>query len=847
MTHTIRLIRLKFIDTAEDEQTWSLNVRKQWEGTNKMALRVVAGTRVVGVTPPKPLQWYPYTGLSWETEHSSMATFAVDFGAESPNVLFEVIGLAKPPGTVLGIVFWSAESFIGSGSQYARQTLHVFRTGTGAGGYKKPRDASTVHAVIEVEIQAMTPPPTPRRLSAASASDAAAATAASNAGAASSSSPPEDTTTNNKTTSGATPSPASPSSPPSAQASSVSAYRKSMRLSLQPRGALSAAAIAAAASSDDAATAAAQLKASNAHLTTDMPLSYTFGMVRTSVLDLYFPNQLLSEGTAISPMAAPSSSSAFSSSSPAPASDAGGGGMSPTLSSASPSSSNFTTTTVRRMTASASGSIIVSNIICVANLSETANLSMQLIARGAGGADTAAALIFNPPGGVIVLPNQRAFFSVTWNSEKPLSSHLVEDVQLLLSGPDVSPAPVTFRVHFSDPKNNQLYAPYHYWANGTLVTNRPLNTHRELPFIRSVLPVFMVQQEMLNAMGNLLGSAGGYGHHLHHPSGSHHHAGGGGGGANSMGMGLAGSFNSGPHLGRQNSEFGFGSDYDFADDGLMVRDSDTGLHRRVVSSGAVGPALLPGGTRLSPHVSLSNTARGDAAEGNNNNNNQKGGGGCLAAQMKLLAVRSWRGEHARCTLRLGTLFGFPMMTSSSLREGTAPSFKVLAQLLNTHHTYSHGKEGSDTNDAAAAAGEEGAVAAGGNNSNTFGWAFEGGASEAETQEVYQTLSGSLRWNTDDKIVLLKRPNATLAQFLRLTLVECDPSDRGDETPIAAAIVSLPTDTASTLQPVPIFVAFYVFDTFSLFDSLPTSSLVMRGAAIKFSHVRGGGGGTAGSQ
>eukprot|EP00742_Colponemidia_sp_Colp-10_P023656 GILJ01028223.1.p1 GENE.GILJ01028223.1~~GILJ01028223.1.p1 ORF type:complete len:286 (+),score=40.09 GILJ01028223.1:3-860(+) len=281
--------------------------------------------------------------------------------------------------------------------------------------------------------------------------------------------------------------------------------------------------------------------------------------------------------------------------------------------------------------------------------------------------------------------------------------------------------------------------------------------HRELPFIRSVLPIFILQQG---------GSASAGSGNLGRSSGEYYGA-------------LAGA---------QMSADGEGEDW------FMVRDGDTGLNRKVVSSGAVGPPLLPDGTKIEGNGTNSglfssawNAISGSKAKRTAVTPPPSGD------QLQLLAIRSWRQQAAKCTLHLGSLFGFPMMTSSSTGEGSAPSFKIMAQTLS----------GS--------------------------WQIDG---IDDTQEVYQTLSGTLRWSTEDHIVLRKAANAPTAQFLRLTLMECAPSDR-DETPIAAGIVSLPTDSASPLQPVPLFIAFYVFDTFTLYDQLPTSSLIMKGAAMRF--------------
>ncbi|RNF24271.1 uncharacterized protein Tco025E_02630 [Trypanosoma conorhini] len=148
-------------------------------------------------------------------------------------------------------------------------------------------------------------------------------------------------------------------------------------------------------------------------------------------------------------------------------------------------------------------------------------------------------------------------------------------------------------------------------------------------------------------------------------------------------------------------------------------------------------------------------------------------------------------KTCQCTIHLGTIRGFPMVYEVS--TGISPSFQVSLTLLDQQ-----------------------------------GWQVVKG----ETKASYQSASGSLRW--DDELVLTKWPGATSKQFARLNLTEVRPRD-GDETPIGAALVSLYRLDRTRLQ-VGIQLAFHVYETYSLYDTLHSSSLLMTDAFITFSEL-----------
>ncbi|ESL09249.1 hypothetical protein TRSC58_03034 [Trypanosoma rangeli SC58] len=148
-------------------------------------------------------------------------------------------------------------------------------------------------------------------------------------------------------------------------------------------------------------------------------------------------------------------------------------------------------------------------------------------------------------------------------------------------------------------------------------------------------------------------------------------------------------------------------------------------------------------------------------------------------------------KTCQCAIHLGTIRGFPMVYE--VLTGISPLFQVSLTLLDQQ-----------------------------------GWQVVKG----ETNASYQSASGSLRW--DDQLVLRKWPGASSKQFARLNLTEVRPRD-GDETPIGAALVSLYRLDCTRLQ-VGIQLAFHVYETYSLYDTLHSSSLLMTDAFITFSEL-----------
>jgi hypothetical protein len=342
---------------------------------------------------------------------------------------------------------------------------------------------------------------------------------------------------------------------------------------------------------------------------------------------------------------------------------------------------------------------------------------MVLAAKG----DSLAAR-FHPQNGVVVMPGQRAYFSVTWSLGMPPGAALrdLHEVELLISGGPKPHPSVMFRVHMAIPRDEAVLAPFHYWVNTTCVTNRPLHPTQDLPFVRSVLPVFLFHRQAALVNDALMGT---------HTEGD--------------------------------------LDADF-----MIKDCDTGL-QRYVAGGMAGPGALEAGSAL--------FRRGATSE--------------------YIPPIDFSDVPCVGTITLGKVVGVPVLYSSSINgsSGVAPAFKLTAQMLDSRWAFDNEEDPTAPR-----------------------------SSVAETVFVYQSVSGVLQWPTTFQFY--KAAGASPDQFLRITLVEVSPID-DDEMPVAACVVTIPSLTANEGQRIPIRTAFYVLDSYSLYDQLPNISLLLKGATI----------------
>ncbi|CCW66339.1 unnamed protein product [Phytomonas sp. Hart1] len=414
-----------------------------------------------------------------------------------------------------------------------------------------------------------------------------------------------------------------------------------------------------------------------------MPLEYNYTAVRVSTMDLYYPPFLLSDA----------------------------------------------------------GQYIVSNVICVMNMTESSSLAMQLVPLK----EASVYINIEPPNVITVRPQQRMYFSATWiHSQKACMRAL--EIRLVVNGLQRPSAPIVIKAHLTIPQPTTTNIPYHYWVNTTCITNRSILASQELPILRAILPVYRV-----------LSSSG-----FVDPT---------------EGMIVAFDKDKGEQVLLRN-------------DGMPLTMSRPGSQW---SKLAMDSALRRDGVIQGIDISQTNIT--DLFSESLLNAN-----GSFVVQeadqvdsfpMRRPLLNLYQ-KTCMCTIVLGTIYGFPMVLG--LSTGISPSFQVSITLLDQK-----------------------------------GWQIVIG----DTLPSYQSASGSLRWI--EHLVLLKWPGADSTQFIRLNLTEVRPQD-GDETPIGAGLISLNRmDRIHAMNS--LSVAFYVYETYSLYDQLNSSSLLMKDVKVIFSEMR----------
>jgi hypothetical protein len=156
--------------------------------------------------------------------------------------------------------------------------------------------------------------------------------------------------------------------------------------------------------------------------------------------------------------------------------------------------------------------ITVSNVICACNTS-LVSLWVNVQVNGVGH------YTVTPVGGLVLRPGQRAYFAVTYVKRQPQpmsprdpnapqavvlpsASGGTDTVEIYCVEVDTSEAhpPTILTVHDDAPRSaEQLCRPFHYWLNGSCLTNRPLPME-EAVYVRSVLPVFSAEANAQDAM-----------------------------------------------------------------------------------------------------------------------------------------------------------------------------------------------------------------------------------------------------------------------------------------------------------------------------------------------------------
>lgn len=681
VTFSLHVMRLQFIETAEDSAQWAARVRRQWGAGPVVVLRASLGSQVVGLTPPQPIFFAnmfsavdhaatsrtlrtgvsstgpgpsSMSGIDWaETVSFDMPSLS----AQNSVITLETLNFASIPPQMSGIVVVNARSFVlhalsPGALSWRRPTLsqryalHCSPIGISTLGDKDV----TTHAVLVVELRATVPHTCIHGEQQVSGGNSVNASFAGVV--------PSDVLLDDALHGG----------------SFVS------NNSLVP-------------------TSRGPSPGRVHHSSTLCPLDFNFGPVRLSTLRLYFPTCFLN----------------------------------------------------------ASGDYVVSNVVCAMNNTERSVLSLQLAVKSRGGErrntaiNPATLLVVNPKDAVLVRPQQRAFFSVTWGiGQNPVGFNALQEsllVQLTVTGTTTPTQPIELQVQCATPQSDENY-PFHYWVNTTVLSNRAVGEDGgELAYVRSVLPVYLL---------------------LH------------GGG-------------------RSNDDDGSAA--------LVVRNKDQG-----------GMVVLRSGSSMAPVIPESSFASGfdgsatmrSALSSSTSSTSRfydllRRRGYDVGAPLEVpkLAVAE---QRVRCVLHIGFIRGLPMVFSTS-----SP---------------------------AAAAVPDGSAASSDATSNNTAPAFRVSLSalqpgwtvvKAETSPAYQTQSGGIYWG-GDTLVAIKDRDAPLLQCLRIDLNEVNLLD-DDEIPIGCALVSLPA-APNVPQVSQMLTVFYVFDSYSLYDKLNSSSLLLKDSVME---------------
>eukprot|EP00796_Vickermania_ingenoplastis_P008544 gene8544-5991_t len=407
---------------------------------------------------------------------------------------------------------------------------------------------------------------------------------------------------------------------------------------------------------------------------------------------------------------------------------------------------------------SGTGQYIVSNVLCAMNMTESSSLAMQLVPLK----EAREYLQTSPPSIITVRPQQRAYFTATWDLRKTAyRSGPRLELELLVHGSHTPTARILLQVHHTTPHSTSSDVPYMYWVNNTCLCNRPLISPDELPLLKEVLPVY-----------RLVSSSRRWG-------------------------GRGGKL---PHAPSAPARF-----------------------PSPLTASPRGPRQIPGAAGSSPSATLASPVT-DGEDGALDTNASFVLSAAAREEMMSAAAEARRGEHphplspssnveerqtstrrvyyrgpllniqqrtCRCSLTLGPIRGFPFLESLT---GQPNAFRIAVTLLDK-----------------------------------VGWKVLVG----ETRPSYPTASGSLQWN--ETLWLQKWPGATHFQFCRLHLSEVRSSD-GDETPIGAGLISLPS-LSRIHECVPSFVAFSVYETYSQYDQMSSPSLLMKDMTLRFSDIR----------
>lgn len=804
VTFALHVLRFQLIETAEEGQLWSSRVRRQWGSGNVIALRAMMGSTVVGLTPPQalhfssdvaspppsttsindgnsasslngPQQRQPrrFSGIEWPESMS----FDLPWSSVASAVLtLEVLSFATIPPRVCAISVVNAQSFI----------QHSLSTSAFSSRRPVLTQRFAVHSYPSLAGSESSDknPPTHAVLVVELRATSASAVAASFCD-----------------VGGGSGNVSFVSNVPQSGNVSFTLAGGRQQQNSSRNGSFAPPLTTVGNSSAVGGSIPGRSNPAAASSTSLSPLDFNFGPVRVSTLRMYFPTCFLND----------------------------------------------------------SGQYVVSNIICAMNNTENGVLSLQLVARRRGGErrdaaiDPSQLLLVYPREPVLVRPQQRAFFSLTWGiGRSPVGFRSLQEsvlVQLCVAGPVVPSSPIEFEVMCAHPPQDSAtdHYPFHYWVNTTMLTNRPLSEERELPYVRSVLPVFLFLKEARARRRSLL---------------------------------ALGHADAAAILGAQQRTNGSssavstrGDDEDDAD--LLVRDKDGGGFV-IVDRTMTGAAL----SWSSPQRSAGGGSASSISVAASQEDLVSTGLAWLQPYGQFDSLKSiprlrFMKRCVRCVLHLGSVRGLPMMYTqigtnavaaavairSTGTAGSASSEQPPVSLPPvtplSHAPAFFVSEDTDststTTIAAAAAGSSGGDTVSGSSPTAesisapafrvtmtalqSGWTVVRGESNA----AYQTQSGSINWH-GDTLVALKQPDAALGQCFRLDLNEVNAEDN-DEMPIGCTVMALPEhepDSEGECGGMPRFYralcAFFVYDSFSQYDKLQHSALLLRETVWEFQEI-----------
>ncbi|CUG86318.1 Hypothetical protein, putative [Bodo saltans] len=789
---SLHLQRFQFIETAEDPVQWANRVRRQWGGsTPTLSLRVTLGTRIIGLTPPQAIDFGGIkaaggssTGFSGNTSmtnasghqvnnrsgslesgggaSSSSSSFVginwlgmgggvtFDLPNLAPNnamLTLEILNFATVPPTLSGIsvihaavLSTLATSKPGPFSQRRptltqRFAVHCFPN---ANATIRDKDTTT-HAVLMAEVRITS----------------LAAAALLSSGGTTTSGPPSRTISRTNSFSGNPEESFTAVGGPTNTSITGASFLGMDPLSQHIRGPLTNSSLVGGGGPSSHALSA---------------LDFNFGAVRLSTTSLYFPTTFLTS----------------------------------------------------------CGSFVVSNVLCVMNNTENSMISLRIIVsernggcmaavapevaarnrgrsvspstsgKGSSGASITTCkdlLLVHPREAVTLRPQQRAFFSITWGVGKsPISSQSLQhnvavQLQVQRNADEPAIAPIDLELHCAQPQPDEMHKPFHYWVNTTMVSNRPLHDELELPYVRSVLPVFLLLQRM-EASVNRMGGA---------TSGSD---------GSPRGSSIVGSADATAQHGEET---------------LFIRDKDKG-----------GLVMIKAGghAKTTPGSSF---ALGSTTPSLSSAESQPFGAGGRPLQPWEVRLRSRPPKVdvslsvVRCVVHMGQLRGLPMVVNSS-----TSSFLSNTTSSNANNGAQHPPSSPRFEETTSSTGNTSDYSATQTNTPAFrvsisplqsGWTV----TRSDTTPAYQAQSGALNW-VGDYLEVIKQPGANTVQCLRLDLYEVNLAD-DDAIPIGSALISIPS-TPKLPEVMRLPVAFYVYDSYSMYDKLSTTSLLFKDVALE---------------